>query len=402
MRIRYLPRLLLSGAAFFCSSANLRAETPAFRGVPNSRPAFQVSVAHPTKDKPQSKLWFAHGSWWAWLPTRDGSSVWRRTEKGWLRQSSLDRALFGLPGQADVWAGQDAVHAVLVGEKRLVVAGLKWDFASNGYVPASSPAQFITPEDPQAKGVIETATIARDGRGCWWIAYPWQRQMCVRVSLDREGTRWSDAHSVNEVPASKDDICAIVELPRGVGLIWSDQEHDAVCFRRHADDAEIGAWDPIEVVDRGDRTADDHLNAAVARDGTLYVATKNSVDRVGCPQLVLRVRSPQGRWRNYPYALRTAEWQPSRPIVLLGGDPPRLLLFHSLYRMDRPEPLQSVIGWQVSDPTRLDLSAAARTLIDAGTHINNVTGGKARLPLGQPWIVLASDKEGKVYEARID
>jgi hypothetical protein len=126
MRIRYLPWLLLSGAAFFCSSANLRAETPTFRGVPNSRPAFQVSVAHPTKDKPQSKLWFAHGSWWAWLPTRDGSSVWRRTEKGWLRQSSLDRALFGLPGQADVWAGQDAVRAVLVGEKRLVVAGLKW------------------------------------------------------------------------------------------------------------------------------------------------------------------------------------------------------------------------------------------------------------------------------------
>jgi hypothetical protein len=147
-------------------------------------------------------------------------------------------------------------------------------------------------------------------------------------------------------------------------------------------------------VDRGDRTADDHLNAAVARDGTLYVATKNSVDRVGCPQLVLRVRSPQGRWRNYPYALRTAEWQPSRPIVCWGAI--RRASCSSTPLSHGPaRAAQSVIGWQVSDPTRLDLSAAARTLIDAGTHVNNVTGSKARLPLGQPWIVLAPTRKGR-------
>jgi hypothetical protein len=31
-----------------------------------------------------------------------------------------------------------------------------------------------------------------------------------------------------------------------------------------------------------------------------------------------------------------------------------------------------------------------------------VTGSKARLPWQKPWIVLASDGEGRVYEGRLD
>lgn len=371
-------------------------------GPPPSRPVFQVDVPYPTKDKPQSKLWFDHGSWWAWLPTREGSSVWKRTDTGWQRQLSLDKALAGLPGQADVWADQDAVRAVLAGKRRLAVAGLKWDRVTKEYAPAGAPVEFAMPEDPEAREVIETATIARDGRSRWWIAYGWQRNMYVRVSRDSAGSQWSEAHTVNETPAAKDDICAIVALPGGVGLIWSDQAQDAVYFRRHADGAGISAWDPIEVAERGAKTADDHINAAVAADGTLFVATKNSVDLVGNPQLVLRVRDPRGQWKNYPYAVRTQQFQPSRPIVLLGGARPQLLLLHTLYRMDHPKTPHSVIARQTADPSHPDLSAIAQTLINAGVHLNDVTGPKARLPLGQQWIVLASDKAGNVYEARID
>jgi hypothetical protein len=126
-----------------------------------SRPVFQVDVASPTKDKPQSKIWFAHGSWWAWLPTRDGSSIWKRTDTGWQRQASLDRALGGLPGQADVWADRDTVRAVLVEARRVAVVGLQWDSTSKGYVPAGPPVQFVMPGGAEAKGTIETATIAR-------------------------------------------------------------------------------------------------------------------------------------------------------------------------------------------------------------------------------------------------
>ena len=39
-------------------------------------------------------------------------------------------------------------------------------------------------------------------------------------------------------------------------------------------------FQPMETVEQGKRTADDHLNVAVAEDGTMFVATKNSVDRI--------------------------------------------------------------------------------------------------------------------------
>ncbi len=361
----------------------------------DSRPVIRVSVADPTQDKPQSKLWFARGSWWAWLPDRDGSGIWRRTGSGWQRETSLDETLRGLPGRADVWVEGDAVRAVLVEPKRLAVVGLRFDAKAGRYRPAGDVVMFRMPESGSGTA-LETATIARDGRGRWWTAFGWRRQMWVRASRDREGTAWTEPVAVSQTPASDDDICAIVALPGGVGVIWSDQSADAVYFRWHSDDATPETWAETEVVDRGSRTADDHLNTAVGRDGTLYVATKNSVDRAGRPQLVLRIRNPRGRWENRRYALRTELAEPSRPIVVLGGEPERLLLLHTIYRREQGKPPESWIGWQSS------LEEVARPLIAAGTRINNVTACKGRLPAGYPWIVLASDHEGNVYEGRID
>jgi len=367
-----------------------------------AQPVFRVDVANPTKDKPQSKLWFARGSWWAWLPVRGGSSVWKRTGDGWRKQTSLDAPLQGLPGQADVWADEDTACAVLVQPDHLAVVRLEWDARSHQYRPAARPVQFTMPELAGIQGSIETATIARDGRGRWWIAYNWQRRMWVRSALDSSGGAWTEPLAVSELEASSDDLCAMAALPGGVGVIWSDQAQDAVYFRWHADTARPESWNPVEVVAKGGKTADDHINAAVASDGTLYVATKNSVDLVGHAQLVLRVRDPRGRWTNHPYAVRTERFQPSRPIALLGGNPPRLLLVHTLYLTQRSPQPKSVIAWQATSLPRINLDQPARTLIDAGTRLNDVTGSKGRLPAGQPWIVLTSDPAGNVYEARLE
>jgi len=386
MRILGIMGTLILAVSFWAGASDSRLM---------SRPVMRVDVADPTQDKPQSKLWFARGSWWAWLPARDGSGIWRRTESGWQRDTSLDERLRGLPGRADVWAEGDAVRAVLVERRRLAVIGLRFEAEADRYRPTGDAIELIVPEDVGGPG-LETATIAREGRGRWWIAYGWRRQMWVRASRDREGTVWTQPIAVSQEPASDDDICAIVALPGGVGVIWSDQSADAVYFRWHRDEAQPEAWAETEVVDRGNRAADDHLNTAVARDGTLYVATKNSVDRAGHPQLVLRIRNPQGRWENRGYALRTERAEPSRPIVVLGGEPERFLLLHTIYRREQSQPPESWIGWQST------LEEVAQPLIAAGTRINNVTACKARLPAGYPWIVLASDHEGNVYEARID
>ena len=44
--------------------------------------------------------------------------------------------------------------------------------------------------------------------------------------------------------------------------------------------------------------ADDHLNVAVAVDGTLYAAVKTSYDTAGQTKIALLVRRPSGVWDN--------------------------------------------------------------------------------------------------------
>lgn len=354
-----------------------------------ARPVLETGVDASTKDKPQSKLWFAKGHWFAWLPQPGGSAVWRRETSGsWRRQNGLD--LTGLPGQADVITlDQDRVAAVLIEPRRWSLVRLHG--YSEGYRLSGQPATF--PVVPS----LETATVVSDGRQRLWVAYNSGRRMWVRCE---EAGSWSEPLEITSQPAADDDICAITALPGGVGVLWSDQANDRVCFRTHLDRAPWDRWEPVEIVQAGGSNADDHLNIAHAGDGRLWVATKNSVDRQGSPQQVLRVRSSQGAWTNLPYARLTQRRAPTRPIAQLSADAARLHLLHTEGLSDR-----SVIVSRTFPVGRLQLDSPAEwsTLIDAGpgVAVNNVTGSKSRFPPGAPAIVLASDRQGRVYEGRL-
>lgn len=353
-----------------------------------AEPVLQTGVPFPTKDKPQSKLWCAHESWWAWLPVKDGSGVWRRTQAGWQREGHLDQALRGLPGQADVWADADGVRAVLVGSEGLAVVALKWE--AGQYMPNGTPIRWAHNGLP-----AETATIARGRDGLWWVAYDAGKRVLLRGSTDREGRQWRAPLVMNERETSDDDICAIVALPDGIGVVWSDQANDGVYFRRPGRE--------IEVVAVGGHTADDHINAAVSENGTLYVAMKNSVDAIGLPQLVLRVRDRTEKWASIPYAPRTANEQPSRPIAVIGGRPERIYLLHTVYQSGPLAERRDWIAAIVSRLGRLRIDVPAQAIErTANTRLNDVTGPKTRWPDRAAWIVLSSDSGGNVYETRLD
>jgi hypothetical protein len=276
----------------------------------------------------------------------------------------------------------------------------------DGYALFGQPTRFELREGGK-NDVIETATIARDSSGGWWIAYPWQRQMWVQTTLNAKKGLWTEPFAVSD-DADADDLCAIVALPGGVGLAWSNQANDTMNFRLHRDGADAKTWEPTEEIERGNRNADDHINAKVSPDGTLLLATKNSVDRVGDAQLVLHVRHPNGRWEKRPYARRTPTAQPSRPMVLLGGMPPELLLVHTQYGRGgdwQVEGRRNTIVWQAAPLANVNavaVAAPSEPLIDPAGAVNNVTGCKAPFPTRYPWIVLASDALGHVYEGRID
>ncbi|MCX6623048.1 MAG: hypothetical protein NTY38_18670 [Acidobacteria bacterium] len=355
------------------------------------QPVFHVDVPNPTADKPQSKIWFAARSWWALLPRKSGPSLWQRTASGWKEHAGIATALAGVPGRADVWFDDDGVTAVTLDNRTLAVLRLHRHGAT--WKPGVL-ARWTVPADLP----IETATIARDGKRRWWITAPVSRQVLVWTSLD--AAKWSSATAVAK-GMDKDDICAVTPLPGGVGVIWSGQQADAVYFRRHRDTQPPDEWDAPETVETGNRNADDHINAAVTADGTLWVATKNSVDIVGKPQQVLRLRSPEGRWRNIPYAIREPKRSPSRPVVAVAPDRTTVFYGHTIYDATDRTRGQIVFGRiDLGDPRSLEnpeVVIAPAAVLHA--VVNNATRAKAPFPTDAPWLILASDHEGRVYEA---
>ncbi|OPZ66896.1 MAG: hypothetical protein BWY83_02755 [bacterium ADurb.Bin478] len=201
-----------------------------------------------------------------------------------------------------------------------------------------------------------------------------------------------------------DDICVVSLLPGGeIGVIWSDQVRDAVLMRRHRDQDPADRWEAEQVIDQGNKTADDHLNTALTSDGTLWLAGKNSVDQVGKAQFVLRVRSRTGRWTNIPYVIkRERQWQ-SRPIVMATQDPGVVFSAYGGRELAPPLLRHPVIVCSLIDTTRASILKEPHVVISPDTtcsrSVQNVTGPRQAFPAKAPWIILASDLDGRVYEA---
>lgn len=408
--MKFLPTAFITAVALAAGATTRAAVT--------TQPSFQVDQAHPTADKPQSKLWFAGNSWWALLPTTEGPSLWQRTAPGWREHPAIRRDLQGLPGRVDVWSDGAEVTAAGVADRTLAIFSLR----AEGSPVSSWRAQHLATWSVPASEAMETVTIARDGAGCWWVAAtvtpvtaerPAEvgktvgkkraaparpRNVVVWTSSDR--VKWTQLPPL-ETGIGGDDICTVTPVPGGIGVAWSDQVRDRVGFRRHGDGQATSDWAPVEIAEAGGRTADDHLHAALAGDGTLWLATKNSVDQADAPQLVLRIRSRDGLWQNLPYLPRTSAAEPSRPVVIAAADPKVLLLGHTVY--DRSDPFKGriVFGRVARGDDRVLPSAVTVIAPDPAlrARINDITTPKAPFPADAPWIVLASDAEGRVYEA---
>ncbi len=373
--------------------------------APTADPCFQVDSPTPTADKPQSKLWFMDGCWWALLPRASGPSLWQRTDKGWKEHVEIAEKLSGVPGRADVWPDRSGVTAVGLTEldktnPSITVFRLDYcgDSSGNRWEPRILGKLF----PPFSVDMIETATLVCDSAGRVWVAAVAGTKVCVWASSSGT-TAWLGPEVLAEGVAH-DDICVVTPLPKNqIGVIWSDQVRDAVLMRAHTDGSPAESWREEEVVETGNKTADDHLNTCLSTDGTLWVASKNEVDKAGKPQFVLRVRSAEGAWSNHPYGIRQETTRPSRPIVVAAGDPSTIFTGYGDNDRAVPFPHDSRIVFARIDPALPNLVSPPRAVIvPAKTHqsfVHNVTGPRHPFPMNAPWIVLASDEEGRVYEA---
>lgn len=392
-------RLLLPILSLLCSQGWAEGRN-GNHGSPVSTPSFQVDFAMPTADKPQSKLWFMHDSWWALLPRSDSPSLWERTATGWKEHSELARAMKGVPGRADVLHSGNEVVAVGVGTNTLTVFRIVFHGTAADLV--IKPEILATLRPPGPPDAFETATLARDATGRLWVAAAVSARVCVWHRPDHG--QWS-APQVITRGIDPDDICVITELPEGIGVIWSDQTRQAVLLRVHRNNEPAFNWEEEVVIDEGRRTADDHLNVALSGDGTVWVATKNSLDAVGGSQFVMRVRRKGGTWKNVPYVTLEATKRPSRPVVIATEDNSVVLTGYGTNDRAVPFPHGSAIVFSTIEPSAEERIGAPAIVIspDPGleSFVQNVTGPKHPFPRDGPWIILASDEEGRIYEANL-
>jgi hypothetical protein len=277
---------------------------------------FYLTVTEHTGDKPQSKVWYHAGKWWAVLPIISGTYVWRLDNNAWTQ-------ILALTGdddtQADCVVDGDTTHILLYrGETNNRLVSIQYVPASGAYQLWSVQSDVI---DIDLDSGVETAVIDIDHNGVMWLANDGTSQIYVRWSGWPYDT-WSNTnrYQLNSSRVDDDDICDITTFGGNkMGVLWSDQRSDEKFYFRYHNDGDAGNdWSTRETAASGSSgggVADDHINFAVD-GGIIYAAIKTGYDASGYIRIGLLRRLANGTWNLYQ--VTEGAYDGTRPISLLN------------------------------------------------------------------------------------
>jgi len=332
-----------------------------------------ITTTANTGQKPQSKVWKYDDIWWCVLPslsaTTSGTWIWKLSGTTWTEELLLSTET---NTAADVKVQGSVVHILLYDNDPELVS-VEY-IASSYQLWASRPVA-----SPISLPSSETSTIDIDTTGRMWLSTEAGSNVVVYYS-DSPYSTWNGPVTLASGIGS-DDITVITKIPNNkMGVLWSDQTTKNFGFRWHTDIDDPNIWSLDEkpasqsALNVGKGMADDHLNVAVASDGTLYAAVKTSYDTVGYPLIALLVRSPTGVWDDL-YGVDDAG---TRGIVVLNETESILSIIYTSSE-------GSIVYKQTALPT-IALSSKS-TLINQAN--NNVTSLKENV--SDDLLVLASD-----------
>jgi hypothetical protein len=343
---------LLAGA---CSAL---AASPALAGATIGTRDFSYGSAPsaPTSDKPQNKLWFNDGSWWASMfkpgKTSGGTFEIYRFDAAtdtWSDSGTpIDSRSLSI--QDTLWDGNHLYVLSSVPRARagstavdLATRVYRYSYAAGHYsLDAGFPATLDT-----ASNGTEVATIAKDSTGRLWVTdtrdngpldpttgLAPSRTVYVTHSTTDDKT-WTTAQALptgNAAPINGDDISSVVAFNGQIGVLWSDQNTGAFYFAVHPDSADGTAGDDTAWTEETaltgvchsstgvDKSADDHLNVKVLPSGEVVAGVKTSCNDLGSshggdPLIELLVRPATGGWS--AHTVWNAADDVTRPTVAL-------------------------------------------------------------------------------------
>jgi hypothetical protein len=313
------------------------ASTPVTNGYRDQ--SYGGGAFRPTGDKPQSKLWFTDGTWFA------GMFVYRASGPAIseFRIHRLDEVAHAWVDTGVVLDTRDKTHGdylwdetaqtLWVASAYTPTAGViddankvfkyTYNAGSNTYTPVAGYPKTI-PDTASATGFAGgavTLTLARDTTGRVWAVWPKTDKVLYSTSTDG-GDTWSTPAQVpvqtNTIrsDANNQDTAGVVTFGSNVGIMWSD--HDALpspsvdgfyfaVIAAGADPTVAPNWNleelPTLIVGADPReVADDHINMKTTSDGQVYMVGKTGKDTAACatnkqlPLIEVFKRTAAGVW----------------------------------------------------------------------------------------------------------
>jgi hypothetical protein len=404
------------------------------------------SVSRPTREKPESKLWFNDGVWWGILWSGDAETGayhihhLDRVAQEWVDTGTVVDTR--LKSRADVlWDGTHLYVAshIFTNTGQPVTdpsdRGKLWRFSYDTETRAYSLDDGF-PVDVTG-GKSETLVLDKDSTGQLWVTYVESSQVMVNHSLNGDDHTWATPFVLPGANADvdTDDISSVIAYDGHIGIMWSrqtfnnlseptndpnpqsgrvasDSDHLAsitMNFAVHDDGDDPSAWTSTAIYTA---SGDDHINLKTF-DGVVYAAMKEADNAKLIGLLVCDARSSgcskKSDWTHYPVfntkdnsgnspqaeLLASSQPNPTRPIVLIDTEN------RDLYVFVREEPFShGAIYYKQTKLDAIDFDAGLGVpFIRSATFltINDPTSTKQNLDSATGLVVLASDEDTFFY-----
>jgi hypothetical protein len=398
-----------------------------------------------TGDKPQSKLWYTDGYWWAGMFNPEPTTKWKIYR---LDASTQDWVTTGVTiddrdqSHADyLW---DELHQNLYvasahASDNVRIYRYSYNATTNTYtaddLDPSSAATYVTIQNSAS----QTVTIARDSRGQLWITFPSlvtppvgehvsvDIMVATTLSDDNAGTLGDEGSWTTpfELPTQgtdaprDDDLPAIVAYGSGaaasVGIIYTAEaigtgDPDNLFFTAHLDSADEDTgqlgWGTKKTIVTGVGAVDNHVNIKVSDSGRVFAVFrtgKHGSSNLDLDQIDLVERDPgTGNWAKHRVS-QVREDQ-TRPIVVVDDEHDAVYTFVAA--------TEAADGGKVFMKTAsfddLDADGSGTSAFGPGTgatfisssfdlFVNDPTSTKQAVSHATGVVVLASDRTTHVY-----
>lgn len=395
--------------------------------------SYGVSITRGSGDKPQSKLWYTDGRWWAGMFAPTPTTWWKiyrfdPASQDWTSTGTLTDDRDDSHGDY-LWheATQKLYIASAHPTSNLRIYRYSYNAATDAYAAddlnGAAAGNFVE----IASGGTETATIARDSKGQLWAVWTTPDglgradvRLASSASDDDPATLTDEATwnppvvlpSQGADRPAADDIAAVTAFGSGgaasIGVMYSKQNSgsDAMYFSVHGDSDADGTWSAKESANAGPEAADDHINLKVTADGRVLAATKTGKDGNPDPAndlILLLERSAAGTWTKH--VVGTVENNQTRPQVVVDEELGAVYVFLAATESNDGGSIHYKSA-SFADLAAENAGGAAAFPRGAGTlliqsatdpKINDVSTAKGAVTAASDLLVLASDRTTKLY-----